>query len=36
MTLQLWELAGLAIPLAIILVAQVALVGVVAASSCRG
>jgi ESS family glutamate:Na+ symporter len=31
MTLQLWELAGLAIPLAVILLAQVALVGLVAA-----
>jgi ESS family glutamate:Na+ symporter len=31
MSLQLWELAGLAIPLLIILVAQVALVGAVAA-----
>jgi ESS family glutamate:Na+ symporter len=30
MTLQLWELAGLALPLAIILIAQVALVAVVA------
>ena len=31
MTLQLWELAGLAVPLTIILIAQVALVGVLAA-----
>jgi ESS family glutamate:Na+ symporter len=31
MSLQLWELAGLAVPLLIILVAQVALVGAVAA-----
>ena len=32
MTLRLWELAGLAVPLAIILVAQVALVAVLAAA----
>ena len=35
MTLRLWELAGLVMPLLVILAAQVALIAAICLSSCR-